>query len=77
MSRYAIIAASEIMRMAYDWQESSMAVAERIDCAIEGAIRSEHENACPFCDEVGFDLIGLKTHLQRGHCESFNSTPTI
>lgn len=31
--------------------------------------------ACPFCDETDFDLIGLKLHLTRGHCNVFNDTP--
>lgn len=30
-------------------------------------------NECPFCEEVGFDLIGLKCHLK--HCESFKTVP--
>jgi hypothetical protein len=28
---------------------------------------------CPFCNESGFDLIGLKDHLQHGDCEPFNN----
>lgn len=28
--------------------------------------------ACPFCEDTGFDLFGLKIHLVRGWCESFN-----
>jgi hypothetical protein len=30
---------------------------------------------CPFCSETDFDKIGLKFHLQRGHCDVFNDTP--
>ncbi len=30
---------------------------------------------CPFCDEDGFDLIGLKYHLLS--CSKFDSTPSI
>jgi hypothetical protein len=26
---------------------------------------------CPFCGETGFDLLGLKLHLLRGHCDVF------
>ena len=32
---------------------------------------------CPFCDEKDFDLIGLKHHLENGHCEIFNSTERL
>ena len=28
---------------------------------------------CPFCGEDGFDLIGLKHHLEN-YCESYKST---
>jgi hypothetical protein len=28
---------------------------------------------CPFCGEGGFELIGLKIHLDMGHCEEFNN----
>lgn len=31
--------------------------------------------ACPFCEEKGFDMIGLKMHLIRGWCEVFEQTP--
>lgn len=27
---------------------------------------------CPFCKETGFDLIGLKIHIERGWCEVYN-----
>lgn len=27
--------------------------------------------SCPFCGEADFDLIGLKIHLTRGHCEAY------
>ncbi len=29
---------------------------------------------CPFCNEDDFDLIGLKIHFLRGHCEVFEQT---
>jgi len=32
---------------------------------------------CPFCKDIGFDLVGLKNHLNRGHCDKFNDTPSI
>ena len=31
---------------------------------------------CPFCGEDGFDLIGLKHHLEN-YCESYKSTLSI
>ncbi len=31
---------------------------------------------CPFCDEGGFDLIGLKDHLLTG-CQKFDDTISI
>ena len=27
---------------------------------------------CPFCGENDFDLCGLKTHFERGHCTTYN-----
>lgn len=30
--------------------------------------------SCPFCHEKDFDLIGLKHHFLRGHCEEFEKT---
>ena len=27
---------------------------------------------CPFCKETEFDLIGLKLHINNGHCDKFN-----
>lgn len=32
---------------------------------------------CPFCQDEGFDLIGLKDHLQMGHCDVFEETLTV
>lgn len=29
--------------------------------------------SCPFCHDTDFDLIGLKLHLERGHCDVFNT----
>ncbi len=31
--------------------------------------------ACPFCGVTDFDLVGLKHHLERGHCDAWNETP--
>lgn len=31
------------------------------------------DQSCPFCNERGFDLIGLKSHLQNGDCETFEN----
>lgn len=27
---------------------------------------------CPFCGEEDFNLIGLRHHFERGHCEEYN-----
>ncbi len=32
---------------------------------------------CPFCKDTNFDGIGLKYHLEAGHCEPYEATPTI
>ena len=32
---------------------------------------------CPFCNEVDFDLVGLKNHLTEGRCDVFNKTVTV
>jgi hypothetical protein len=32
---------------------------------------------CPFCLENGFDLIGLKYHLENGHCDIYNELETL
>lgn len=32
---------------------------------------------CPFCKESDFDLIGLKYHLQQGHCDMYNEIRTM
>lgn len=31
---------------------------------------------CPFCGEMGFDLLGLKGHLEHGDCEPYNELET-
>lgn len=31
------------------------------------------EVACPFCGDNGFDLIGLKHHLDAGWCDAYNA----
>ena len=28
---------------------------------------------CPFCKEKDFDLQGLKSHLEHGDCETYNT----
>lgn len=30
--------------------------------------------ACPFCDDTGFDMVGLKHHFIAGYCDKFNET---
>ena len=31
------------------------------------------DKVCPFCEESGFDLIGLRIHLSQGHCPRYAS----
>ena len=35
-------------------------------------ITANSDVKCPFCQEGGFDLIGLKQHIINGWCEVFN-----
>jgi len=35
---------------------------------------SDSDIICPFCQAKDFDLIGLKIHFVRGHCEAYNKT---
>ena len=37
----------------------------------------DEDVVCPFCKELGFDLVGLKSHLTHGDCEVFNNLETI
>lgn len=37
----------------------------------------EDEASCPFCEEKGFDLIGLKDHIEFRPCEKYLSTISI
>lgn len=32
---------------------------------------------CPFCNEQGFDLVGLKHHLLNGWCAVSNKTESV
>ena len=32
---------------------------------------------CPFCLEDDFDDIGLKNHLQYGHCDTYNAVESL
>ena len=32
---------------------------------------------CPFCNRGDFDLIGLKSHLEKGQCETMAEVPSI
>jgi len=38
---------------------------------------SNSDVVCPFCGEGGFDLIGLKNHYEKGHCDQYNETLTV
>lgn len=42
--------------------------------AVRGAVSLPAEKVCPFCGDDGFDLIGLKIHINAGHCDAFNGT---
>ena len=35
------------------------------------------DRSCPFCKEQGFDLTGLKSHLNHGDCEGFENTERL
>ena len=37
---------------------------------------SDENIICPFCKDDGFDLVGLKHHLNIGWCEVYNNTLT-
>lgn len=36
-------------------------------------LRAARILACPFCDEEGFDLAGLKGHIEHRDCEKYNA----
>ena len=36
-------------------------------------LRTGQDNICPFCHELEFDLIGMRLHFERGHCEEYNA----
>ena len=38
---------------------------------------ADNQVICPFCGEKGFDLIGLKTHFERGWCHEFTATKPV
>lgn len=41
-------------------------------------LRRRAESAgCPFCGETDFDLIGLKHHLEAGHCAAYSATAGV
>jgi len=44
---------------------------EAIPCRLDALVK------CPFCLEDDFDLIGLKNHLLKGHCDVFNETEAV
>jgi hypothetical protein len=50
--------------------------AKAAQVAVEAAASETHDDEnqrCSFCREQGFDLIGLKSHLQNGDCERFEN----
>ena len=38
---------------------------------------ADNQVICPFCGEKDFDLIGLKTHFERGWCHEFTATKPV
>jgi hypothetical protein len=52
-------------------------VAQPNACAQLSDVPVNEEVFCPFCNEKGFDLIGLKSHLSNGDCELYNQTENI
>ena len=38
---------------------------------------SSESITCPFCNENGFDKIGLKYHFDMGYCKEYSDTLTI
>lgn len=77
-------AISECMDAAHDAIHD--VISEMYECqAVKGAVASALEAlritsdeplllSCQFCHEADFDLLGLKTHYQRGHCAVFEAT---
>lgn len=35
------------------------------------------QGVCPFCGEDGFDLVGLKNHIERDWCSIYDLVPTF
>lgn len=42
----------------------------------DDSLRHYDDVTCPFCNEKGFDLIGLKDHL-RNYCEDYHEIKSI
>jgi hypothetical protein len=40
-------------------------------------MKTDETVECPFCGELDFDLIGLKSHLEHGDCEPYNDLPVV
>ena len=41
-----------------------------------GELKVKPDMTCPFCDETGFDDIGLKNHLAM-YCDEFQKVPIL
>jgi hypothetical protein len=44
---------------------------ERMKQSTLDLYEKKFQGVCPFCGEDGFDLTGLKSHLQHGDCEVY------
>ena len=53
------------------------AEAKRSTYAQLSDVRGNNDIVCPFCEESGFDLIGLKSHISNGDCDPYNQTENI
>lgn len=63
----------EQLTILYDTLKKS-AIGEADSNAVLGAVP---DTICPFCGENGFDFPGLKSHLEHGDCEKYNTVETI
>lgn len=51
-----------------------LAPLDKIESDIPQESNKAEDIICPFCKWADFDLIGLKMHILRGHCDVFNNT---
>lgn len=63
-------ALDELLSVPY-YQDAKDAKAEALK-TLKAILADPQEVRCPFCQEEGFDLPGLKSHLMQG-CEEYNN----